>query len=227
MTASIFAAFFLGVFGSLHCVGMCGPLAIGLAAPGGRTAQLYALLRYHAGRICTYTMGGLLFGWLGRRIVIAGWQQGFSIGLGLSVLVFSGIRHWAPSALHASALVQRTMAHIWRMASGKGGFLLGMANGLLPCGMVYLAIAGALTRPNALQAMTFMASFGAGTLPLLLGLQWAGHMLPAANRLRLRKALPVVTVVVAVLLILRGLDLGIPFISPMLPSSPGRPVSCH
>jgi sulfite exporter TauE/SafE len=105
-------------------------------------------------------------------------------------------------------------------------FVMGMANGLLPCGMVYMAVAGALTRPSIPEAMGFMACFGAGTLPLLLGLQWSGQLFRPAYRMRLRRALPLITVLVALLLILRGLDLGIPFVSPVLPSSPGHAVSC-
>lgn len=226
MIAAFLAAFFLGIFSSVHCVGMCGPLALGLPSPpGGRSARFLQLARYHAGRICTYASGGLLFGWLGRKIWIAGWQQSFSIGLGLLILVFSIVRHRLPTGGYGP--LRRIIARIWQVSAAKGVFYLGMANGLLPCGMVYLAIAGALTRPRVPESVAFMVFFGLGTLPLLLGLQWAGQMLPQSHRLRLRRALPLVTVLVALLLILRGLDLGIPFVSPMLPNAPGRPISCH
>jgi sulfite exporter TauE/SafE len=226
MAAAFLAAFFLGVAGSVHCVGMCGPLALGLpGCSGGRVSQLLQLLRYHAGRISTYAAAGLLFGWLGRRVWIAGWQQGFSIGLGVLILVFAVARHRLPAVYFGP--LQRNIARIWQLSAGKGVFFLGMVNGLLPCGMVYLAIAGALTRPHIPESVAFMAFFGLGTLPLLLVLQWTGNMLPLPYRLRLRRALPFITVVVAVLLIVRGLNLGIPFVSPMLPSSPGHAVSCH
>ena len=229
MPVAFSAAFLLGLIGSLHCIGMCGPLALGLSlhGGGGRLARLFQLMRYHAGRICTYALGGLVFGWLGRGIRIAGWQQGFSIVLGGMILVLSFGDGALKSVGRSYGPLRRVVSRILYSASGKGRFLLGMANGLLPCGMVYLAIAGALTRPTIAGSMGFMAFFGAGTLPLLLGLQWTGHLLPVLWRRRLRGALPVVTVVVGILLILRGLDLGIPFVSPLLPSVPGRVVSCH
>ena len=228
MEAAFFAAFVLGIFASVHCVGMCGPLALGLPmAHGGRAAQLAHLLKYHAGRICTYALGGLLFGWLGRRVWIAGWQQGLSIGLGVLILVISLVRRWLPVYVRSYDPLRRVVTRIWQLSARKGVFILGMANGFLPCGMVYLAIAGALTLPNIPGSMGFMAAFGFGTLPLLLGLQWAGRMLPLSYRLRLRRVLPLVTIVMAILLILRGLNLGIPYISPMLSSAAGTAISCH
>ncbi|HVS96889.1 MAG TPA: sulfite exporter TauE/SafE family protein [Puia sp.] len=227
MTAAFSAAFVLGLIGSLHCIGMCGPLALALPFKGGRAARFSLSLRYHAGRICTYALGGVLFGWFGRGIRIAGWQQGFSIALGVMIVVLTLGDRWLEGVGRLYAPVRQAILRILYSASGKGSFLLGMANGLLPCGMVYLAIAGALTRPTVAGSMGFMAFFGAGTLPLLLGLQWTGRLFPVSWRHRLRGALPLVTVVVGLLLILRGLDLGIPFVSPALPPAPGQAVSCH
>ena len=93
--------------------------------------------------------------------------------------------------------------------------------------MVYLAIAGALTRIHVLESAGFMACFGLGTLPLLLALQYTGGRLSFPLRARLRRAIPVLTIAIGLLLILRGLDLGIPFLSPVMAAVRGKVISCH
>ncbi len=221
-------AFFLGLLGSLHCIGMCGPLVLALPTQHlNATRRVTAALLYHGGRILVYSLGGMIFGLLGHRVWLAGWQQGFSITLGVLILLLVAFRRFLPATTGAYAPVQRIIARLWQGPSISKFFLLGMANGLLPCGMVYLAIAGALTRPQVIEAVGFMAFFGLGTLPLLLLLQYTGHRLGLPFRLQLRRALPYITILMAILLILRGLDLGIPFVSPALPAAPGQSASCH
>jgi sulfite exporter TauE/SafE len=102
-----------------------------------------------------------------------------------------------------------------------------MANGVLPCGMVYLAIAGALTASGVADSVVFMAAFGGGTLPAMLGLSLFGMHIKLSIRQQLKKAVPYVMACMAVLLILRGMNLGIPFISPVLAEAPEQAVSCH
>lgn len=234
MWPSLFAAFSLGFVGSAHCVGMCGPLVLALPVEGlGVLQRGVRVGMYHAGRILVYALGGLLFGLLGRRVYVAGWQQGLSVALGVAILgwvVMKGVggrlRIGGLFGRFYNAL-QAAIVKLWH-SSGRGKFLLlGMANGLLPCGMVYMAIAGALTRPAIVQAVGFMAFFGLGTLPMLLGLQVTGRMVPITLRQKIRKALPYLTAFMAVLLILRGLNLGIPFVSPVLAGGPGATISCH
>jgi sulfite exporter TauE/SafE len=237
-------AFVLGLLSSLHCVGMCGPLLMALPTHRlNRTGQLLSPFLYHTGRILTYSLFGALFGLLGRGVYLAGWQQGFSITLGVLILLLFLTRRLLParSLLPLSARrtgqalpitrfyarFQQWLGRLWQSPSIPKFFLLGMANGLLPCGMVYLAVAGALTRNTVPEAIGFMAIFGAGTLPLLIGAQFAATLLAPALRGRLRRALPVVTILVALLLILRGLNLGIPFLSPLLATAPGHTISCH
>jgi sulfite exporter TauE/SafE len=235
MWITILSGFLLGLASSLHCVGMCGPLLLALPAPGGasgpannRFSRLITVVLYHTGRIFVYVSVGALFGLLGRHLYLAGWQQGLSIGMGVAILVIFFSR-WIPflPAIHLSMRLGRWVGRLWRSPSTAKHFLLGLANGLLPCGMVYLAIAAALTRDTVVSAAAFMFFFGMGTLPLLLAVQWFGRMVAPAARLRLRRMLPLVTVVVAVLLILRGLNLGIPFVSPRLAAAPGQIITCH
>lgn len=234
MWPSLFAAFSLGLIGSAHCVGMCGPLVLALPLEGpGIMQRSVTVGTYHAGRIMVYALGGLLFGVLGRQVYLAGWQQGLSVALGVSILcwvVLKGTRR----RLRAGGLfgrffdrLQASTVRLWH-SPGRGKFLLlGMANGLLPCGMVYMAIAAALTSQTIAQAVGFMAFFGVGTLPMLLALQFTGRIVSISIRQRIRQALPYLTAGLAVLLILRGLNLGIPFLSPMLAAKPASTISCH
>lgn len=104
---------------------------------------------------------------------------------------------------------------------------MGMANGLLPCGMVYIAIAGALSTADVVSGVLFMAFFGAGTLPAMMMISYFGKMISLSARSSMRKAVPYFVAVMGILLILRGLNLGIPFISPEMPAVSGQVVSCH
>ncbi|HLI94407.1 MAG TPA: sulfite exporter TauE/SafE family protein [Puia sp.] len=234
MGASLVFAFSIGLISSLHCAAMCGPLV--LAAPfqvlPPRLRWLGTGL-YHSGRIGIYAAGGLVFGLAGRAIYLAGQQHLLSILLGTAILAqllfrrYSG-RGWMPRWLSSCYLtLQRVMRRWWASPSLAKFLLLGVGNGLLPCSMVYLAIAGALTMNGAAKAMAFMAMFGIGTLPLLLGVQVAGRISGLGTRQRFRRLVPLLTAAIACLLICRGLNLGIPFISPVLADKPGTPVTCH
>lgn len=236
------AGFTLGMISGFHCVGMCGPLALALPVQRlTRSWQFLAILLYNLGRVVTYAALGLLFGLLGRRIYIAGLQQGFSIFLGLLIL---GILAWRRlrgrgwgsrgALLSRRGLggnfyrgLQGWIVRLWRSPSKAAFLLLGMANGLLPCGMVYLAIAGALSTSRIAGGVGFMAFFGAGTLPLMIGLSYSGRLISLSFRNHIKKAIPFLMGFAALLLILRGLNLGIPFISPLLASGRGPVISCH
>lgn len=229
------SAFFLGLVSSLHCVGMCGPLALALPTrnlPPARRALAGGL--YHGARILVYTLAGVVFGLFGRGVYLAGWQQWLSIGLGALNVLYALLRRFRPVSARLGTAgrgfltsLQRTITRLWSTPGRAKFFLLGTANGLLPCSMVYLAIAGALTRTHVLESAGFMACFGLGTLPLLLALQYTGVQVGFPARVRLRRALPALTIAIGLLLILRGLDLGIPFLSPAMAASPGKMISCH
>jgi len=219
------SAFFLGLVSSLHCVGMCGPLALALPTRDLRPVRrARAWGMYHGGRILVYTLAGVIFGLFGRGVYLAGWQQQFSILLGVAIIALALLGRFRPFGLVS---MQRTITRLWTAPGRAKFFLLGMANGLLPCGMVYLAIAGALTRTRVYESAGFMTCFGLGTLPLLLTLQHTGNRLTFPARARLRRAIPVLTIAIGLLLILRGLDLGIPFLSPAMAAAPGKVISCH
>jgi sulfite exporter TauE/SafE len=224
----------LGAVSSLHCVGMCGPLAMALPVHHlSKTQKFLSLLFYQFGRIITYASLGLIFGLLGRRIYLAGFQQGFSIAMGIVVILILALYWIYKNPLHPSFLsklyhtVQSWIIKILR--SPKSGFsflLLGIVNGLLPCAMVYVAIAGALTTTEVSYSVAFMAMFGAGTLPAMMMISYVGQLVSIPVRRAMRNIVPLFVALLAVILILRGLNLDIPFISPAL-EPPGKVVSCH
>lgn len=230
----IIASLVLGVFSSFHCIGMCGPLALALPyAHLGKGKQVLAIALYNLGRIFTYATLGLLFGLAGRRLYLAGMQQWFSIGMGVLMLLmafqyfirkkniqprFLNSFHYRVQSLMQVALGSKYIA---------SGFLLGAANGLLPCGMVYLAIAGALSTGEVFNSVLFMAGFGLGTVPAMFSLAIIGLRVDMNVRRRIRSVMPVVIAGMAIILILRGLNLGIPFISPVMDQQAGPAVICH
>lgn len=173
------------------------------------------------------------FGVLGRHIYLSGFQQAFSIVLGVVILVSAVLTGWSSDHRRPALIgkvqqpLNKLIFKLWQSKGRYRYFALGMANGLLPCGMVYLAIAGALSFSRVWESTAFMIVFGAGTLPALLLLSGSSRLAGARTRVFIRRAMPGMIALMGVLLILRGLDLGIPFVSPTLAHGPGRPVSCH
>lgn len=232
---AIIAGLSLGAASSLHCVGMCGPLALALPVHHlSRTKQLIALFLFQLGRVFTYSCFGLLFGLAGRRIYIAGFQQWFSIVMGSFILLLIVLYWFFKNPLQPSVFrkvysaVQSYMIKAFRSRQGSAGFIvLGMANGLLPCGMVYVAVAAAVTTTEVSHSVLFMAMFGAGTMPAMMIIGFFGRMASLRVRNIFRNSIPVFMAVMAIVLILRGLNLGIPFISPELQGPTGKTVVCH
>lgn len=235
------AAVTLGFFGSLHCLGMCGPLALALLPTGSSAPSLgriaVASSFYNLGRVATYALLGLAFGLLGSAARLAGAQQFLSIATGVVILLwlvlpkaytqrFSTTRR----AGAAIAKMKWTLSRLLRSHRFAAPFGVGLLNGLLPCGFVYLALAGALAQSSLVGSMLFMALFGAGTLPAMLALALPNGFLSPSFRFSIRRLLPVGTTVVALLLIVRGLALGVPYLSPKLAASPTTQAAapaCH
>lgn len=232
MWTLIAAALSLGLISSFHCVGMCGPLALALPVQHlNSRSRIFAIFSYHGGRLLTYTLQGSISGLLGRTIYLAGFQQWLSIVMGGLVLIWASSRFTRRLSIPLGNLfrpLQAVISRLWQSSAGRRNYLiLGMANGLLPCGMVYLAVAGAVSFSKIGESLAFMLFFGVGTLPALLLLSLSGRLIGAPVRQHMRRFIPFAMALMGVLLILRGLDLGIPFISPLLAHSPGHAVSCH
>jgi uncharacterized protein len=222
-------AFVLGLVGSLHCAGMCGPLALALP-PAGNTTPAYVLGRvaYNLGRVVTYCALGLVFGLVGAALWLAGIQRWVSIALGVALLlglfVSRRLVRWNPVVLIVDQL-KSSMSGLLRRRSLGSLAVLGLLNGLLPCGLVYAACAGATATGGVLAGAQYMAAFGAGTVPMMLALSLSGKLVPVSWRLQLRKAIPVCLFLLGTLLILRGMSLGVPYLSPDF--SGGGPSCCH
>jgi sulfite exporter TauE/SafE len=218
----------LGLLGSLHCAAMCGPLMLALPVPVGGAGRFVAgRIMYQLGRVATYCLLGVVAGIIGKSILLAGLQRWLSIALGVAILtgwlVSRKISVAAP-VLRLVTQLKSAMSAQLRQRTFRSLALLGMLNGLLPCGLVYVALAGAVSRGTLVGGIVYMALFGLGTMPTVLGISLSGKIFPLALRLKLRRAIPVGVCLLAGLLILRGMALGIPYVSPALVD--GVPAGC-
>jgi uncharacterized protein len=215
------SAFLLGVAGSLHCAAMCGPLSVLVPVTGPTISQRIASrLTYNVGRLVTYIVLGILFGLFGKAFVIVGLQRWLSIAAGviiLSAFVTSmfNVQHsmFNTRVLSFPLLIKSKFSKLLKKRTLLSIATLGALNGLLPCGLVYVACAAAATTASPLNGATYMLSFGLGTVPMLLTIALAGSSF-RLNSFKLQRLIPIVAATVGVLLIVRGLALGIPYVSP-------------
>lgn len=217
----LWSALLIGLAGSLHCVGMCGPIA--LILPINRhnswvaTAQI-AL--YHAGRLVTYSLMGLLFGFFGKGLFLSGLQQSLSIWIGVLLLLYLILKYFIKLKMPVShgynrflMRLQSVMAPYIKSQKPGATFVMGFLNGWLPCGMVYVALFGALGSGHPAQGVLYMMFFGLGTIPLMSLVAWLGNR-KALLKVRWQRVLPVFILLMGVFFLLRGLGLGIPYVSP-------------
>ncbi len=217
-----FSALVLGLMGSFHCAGMCGPIAIALPLHGNTVPQkVFGGALYNIGRTITYGIMGAIFGLLGQGLQLIGFQQKVSVVMGalmiISVLfpaLFKNQYRMDKSWFSFVGKLKKTIVQMFSIRSFQSLFFIGMLNGLLPCGLVYMAIAGAIGTGGVAQGSLYMILFGLGTIPMLLAISLAGNVLSLTIRNKINKLIPVLVVIVGVLFILRGLSLGIPYLSP-------------
>lgn len=217
-----YIAFFMGLLGSLHCAAMCGPLLMAIHGQSSFSwRQTLNKFLYQLGRILTYGWIGLVLGSLGKLAAIKGWQQGFSLTTGILLVViglfyFVGHQQGGLAKLQTRLLQPfvRTMGR-WLYRPG-GSFVAGVLNGVLPCGMVYMALASAVNADGALNSFLFMVLFGLGTLPLMLSFSVFAYVPKNVFKLRFAKLLPFFYLVMGAWFILRGANLDIPYLSPLL-----------
>jgi uncharacterized protein len=224
----VWTAFLVGLGGSFHCAGMCGPLVLALPAGGQRGWELaIGRLLYSAGRVATYSLLGGVFGLAGGVVRIAGLQQALSIAVGAGVVLaalaprVAGRRVALP--VPGIAPVRAALSRLLRTRTRLSLPLIGLLNGLLPCGLVYLGLAGSLATGSALGGMAYMALFGLGTVPLLLAVSLSGPLFGPGPRRLAGRLLPAGMVVLGLLFVLRGMGLGIPYLSPL----PGAGAAGH
>jgi len=212
-------AFFTGLFGSIHCVGMCGPLAV--AVPSLHEQGwliIFDKLIYNLGRILTYTLLGVLIGLAGQQLWLAGLQQTISIVTGFFIILAatSRILKWSVSNRAWFPGLGQSLNKLlgYALKHKSGHFIVGILNGFLPCGFVYLAIAGALNTGSVMNSVQYMFWFGIGTLPLMMAAMVSTEFAGPVFRRRINKTIPFLMLGLGVWFILRGLNLDIPYLSP-------------
>ena len=221
MPQLILAAFTMGLLGSFHCVGMCGPLALSLPLKDDSVwSKFSGGLLYNAGRIVTYSLFGLLFGVIGKSVALFGFQQWLSIILGVLIIFFIILPKRLSSfnnnnfVLNYFGKLRSSLGKLFSKKNYSSLFSIGLLNGLLPCGLVYMAAAGAVATGDIVNSISFMAFFGLGTLPMMWSIAFFGNYVGIGLRQKIRKAYPYMLMLMACLLILRGMGLGIPYVSP-------------
>jgi sulfite exporter TauE/SafE len=214
---------------------MCGPLAFSLPLSNNSDFTKFAgTLLYNIGRVVTYSTLGLLFGLAGKSFSLFGFQQGLSITVGVAILFFVFIpKKWisingANNVLAKySHQIRAMLGQLFLQKNYRSLFSIGLLNGLLPCGLIYMAIAGAIATADPYKSAFFMASFGLGTLPVMWSVSFFGNYIGIGLRKKIRSAYPVMMVLMASLLIVRGMGLGIPYVSPAINKNTQQVQECH
>ncbi len=226
--------FLVGLLGSVHCIGMCGPLVMALPISQKSNFQkITAISLYHFGKITSYAFLGVVFGLFGSQLPLFGLQQNLSIVIGVSMLIYVlYVFVLKPSWIqfgrfnYLNELIVKGLGYFFKSKSPISFLWIGMLNGVLPCGMIYLALTSALATQNLIEGGLLMAFFGLGTMPALMMATIGGQFLNLNYRRRIQKLLPVFILGMGLLLILRGLNLGIPYISP-IGGIGTEVISCH
>jgi sulfite exporter TauE/SafE len=204
------AGFLLGLAGSVHCLAMCGPLAWVAA---GRSS---AAVMYHASRVMVYVVLGAMAGAAGGAVAASGWERGLAIAAGV-ILIAQSLQLFRAFGRYPKFLVSWLVRQSWRPASA-GPALLGAANGLMPCGLLYAALIAAAGMGDAVAAMAFVAGFGLGSLPIFAGLAISGALVRSRAPRMLRRAMPIALALAGLMLIARAWP---------MPIAPGGEARAH
>ena len=218
----LYSAFIFGLISSLHCIGMCGPIALMIPVdrtnPAKKTTQI---ITYHLGRLTAYALIGLVFGLVGKGFFLAGIQQRLSVFIGVAMIISILIPERVLANYNFSKPVYRLISKIksslgkqFKNKSYQSLFTIGLLNGFLPCGMVYVALFGAIAMQNVPFGILYMLLFGIGTIPMMSSVTYLNSIMTVSFRNKIQKVIPYVGVIIGILFILRGLGLGIPYVSP-------------
>lgn len=218
----LLSAIILGLLGSLHCVGMCGPIAFLLPVDRNNSyKKLSQIFIYHLGRLLAYGTIGLVFGFLGKGLYVFGMQQKLSIFIGFVMILvvllpyktFQKYNFSQPMFKVLSKIKSRLGKELQRKSPDT--FLtIGLLNGFLPCGLVYMALFAAIAMGDPWDGSLYMILFGLGTIPLMTSAIYFTGIFKGTARKRIQILIPVFVIVIGLLFIIRGLGLGIPFLSP-------------
>lgn len=201
---------------------MCGPIAMMLPVDRSNEAKkITQIITYHIGKLTAYGTLGLIFGLLGRSFYLAGMQQQLSIIVGILMILVAVIPEKVFAKYNFSKPVYRIITKVksslgqqFKNKSYKSLFTIGLLNGFLPCGMVYVALFGAIAMQNVSLGIGYMILFGIGTIPMMVAVVYASGLISFSFRGTIQKAIPLVAVIIGMLFIIRGLGLDIPYLSP-------------
>ena len=218
----LWSAFILGLLGSFHCVGMCGPIAFML--PVDRTnsfRKITQIFTYHFGRLLAYSIIGLFFGLVGKSLYIFGFQQQLSIAIGVLMIIVVLIPvqtfnkyNFSKPVYNIISKVKSSLGKALKKKTADTFLTIGFLNGFLPCGLVYMAVFASLAMQSTTQGSLYMILFGLGTIPLMTTAIYIGKFLNIKAKQRIQKAIPVFVIIIGLLFIVRGLGLDIPYLSP-------------
>lgn len=215
------ALFLIGLTGSLHCLGMCGPIVLALPSQDKSPSVLFLnRILYNSGRILSYALIGFMIGFIGSKLNVIKFQDYVSIIAGAAIILFTII----PANIKNKTFfnykyfqpINNGIRKLFKQNTRYSFLFIGVLNGFLPCGLIYVAAAAAFASASIYKGALLMAIFGLGTFPLMLLASVAAKYISKDLRSRFNKLVPVLAIVVGVIFILRGLNLGIPFISPEL-----------
>ena len=218
----LWTALVLGLAGSFHCIGMCGPIAFVLPIDkSSKFRAVFQAILYHSGRLLTYSIIGFLFGLIGKGLYLAGFQQRLSILMGVLMIALTIIPvslfnkyNFSKPLYKLIHIVKQKLGLYLKLKSNKSIFLIGFFNGFLPCGLVYMALIGSISVGSQFEGALYMFVFGLGTIPMMSAAIALGNFFNLTIRKKIQKAIPFFIVIIGILFILRGLGLGIPYISP-------------
>ena len=211
----LYSALILGLAGSLHCMGMCGPISMLL--PGDKSKRgryILGRLIYNLGRIFTYSILGLLIGLVGEQIALFTSQKVLFLIVGsILLLAFILPARWRqsldalPYISRFTGLIKSSLSVFYKKHSLFAQLVFGILNGLLPCGLVYAALSGAFLMSEAWESALFMALFGLGTLPMMLGFAFLGNSLRQLVSFKPKVVYTFSYIILAIWLIFKGVNL--------------------
>ena len=205
------AALIIGFVGSLHCIGMCGPLTLFIM---GKNRSLRVFSLYHGGRIISYLLLGIILGLLGHSLQLFKAQQVVTLTLGILLLLLYGVptfRNRLENFYYQSLFYQFIKKNLTKNLSKRNRWIFsGVANGFLPCGLTYVAAASAVAVGTLGKGMTFMLFFGLGTIPAMLLVAFGGAWASDRFKKLIPGAVSFTAIASGCLLIIRGLLLSSP-----------------
>lgn len=221
-TGLIIAALGLGFASGFHCVGMCGPIALSLGLTREKALSFHLQnITYQLGRVVTYAFMGAVFGLVGEGLHLVGFQSYLTIFSGVLLIIMAIFSFGGADFSSKIPFLQKFFLKI-KMNLGKfiqksgysSRFITGILNGFLPCGVVYIALTASLAYGGVQNGALFMALFGLGTIPFMFVIVLLGNLFTQALRSKILKIIPSLMVILGLMFVLRGLELGIPYLSP-------------